>query len=96
MAGLAVMCRRIPSATLGKKAHFCDRHHIAGATAALAPRSSTGYRICGAHVRWFPPKLSPANAGLLYVYITGGEHSGDMGTIQPMLGDGLGILGGVS
>jgi len=40
--------------------------------------------------------LSPANAGLLYVYITGGEHSGGMGTIQPMLGDGLGILGGVS
>jgi hypothetical protein len=28
-------CRRISSATLGQKAHFCDRHHIAGATAAL-------------------------------------------------------------
>ncbi len=30
--------------------------------------------------------LSPANAGLLYVYITGGKHSGEMGTIHPMVG----------
>src|SRR5262249_6549680 len=33
-------CRRIPSATPGKKAHFCDGHHIAGAPAALVSHSS--------------------------------------------------------
>ena len=74
-------CRRIPSATLGKKAHFCDRHHIAGATAALVSLSSTGYRVSGAHLRWFPPELSPANAGLLCVLTSAiGGIPEDMGT----------------
>ena len=85
-------CRRISSATLGKKAHFCDRHHIAGATAALVRRSSTGYRMCGAHLRWFPPELSPANAGLLCVVTSAiGGISEDIGTIQPL--DGVGMAG---
>ena len=39
--GLAVMQADI-SATRGKKAHFCDRHHIASATAGRASLSSTG------------------------------------------------------
>src|SRR5262249_62254198 len=42
--GLAVMQAHIPSATPGKKAHFCDGHHIAGATAALVSHSSGNAR----------------------------------------------------
>ena len=78
-------CRRIPSATLGKKAHFCDRHHIAGATAALTSHSS------GTAV-WYslsiiPPELSPANAGLLCVHTPAiGSIPEDRGTIQPLVG----------
>src|SRR5262249_28051521 len=78
-------CRRIPSATPGKKAHFCDRHHIAGATAALVSHSS------GTAV-WYslsiiPPELSPANAGLLCVHTPAiGSIPEDLGTIQPMIG----------
>src|SRR5262245_27551680 len=80
-------CRRISSATLGKKAHFCDRHPIAGATVALVRRSLTGYRMCGAHLRWFPPELSPANAGLLCVVTSAiGGIPEDIGTIQPLGG----------
>src|SRR5262249_17141417 len=56
-------CRRISSATLGKKAHFCDRHHIASSTAALASESSTGTTFAGSH------EFSPANAGLLCVCV---------------------------
>jgi hypothetical protein len=89
-------CRRISSATLGRKAHFCDRHHIARATAALVSHSSTGYRMCGAHLRRFPPELSPANAGLLCVLRSADrEHSGRQG-YHPTTdgGDGRGGDGG--
>jgi hypothetical protein len=70
-------CRRISSATLGKKAHFCDRHHIAGATAALASASSTGYRRCGAHLRWFSSRTQPRQRGAsLRSWGGDREHSG--------------------
>jgi hypothetical protein len=87
-------CRRISSATLGKKAHFCDRHHIAGATAALAPASSTGTAYAVLTFDGFPPKLSPANAGLLCVLrAVIGSIPEDVGTTQPMLGRWVGIGG---
>src|SRR5262245_57079698 len=85
-------CRRIPCATPGKKAHFCDRHHIAGATAALTSHSS------GTAV-WYslsiiPPELSPANAGLLCVHTPAIEkHSGGPG-YHPTNGWGVGGIRG--
>ena len=87
MAGLAVMCRRIPSATLGKKAHFCDRHHIARTTAALVLHLSTGTTFAGSY------ELSPANAGLsLLAQVSDRKRSGRQGAIRPMLG---GWIGGI-
>ena len=51
-------CRRISSATLGKKAHFCDRHHIAGATAVLISHSGTAGAVLS--FDGFLPKAPPA------------------------------------
>src|SRR5262245_60001405 len=66
-------CRRTSSATLGKKAHFCDRHHIASATAGLVD----SYPRVRCSPSMVPPELSPANAGLLCVLTAGDrEHSG--------------------
>src|SRR5215831_17149914 len=49
--------------------------------------------LCGAHVRWFPPKLSPANAGLLCVHTSAiGSTPDDIGTIEPLVG-GMGGVG---
>src|SRR5262245_9895956 len=53
------------SATPGKKAHFCDGHHIAGATATLvshSPGTAVWYSLS-----IIPPELGPANAGFLCV-----------------------------
>jgi len=75
--GLAVMQAHTFCNTW-QKAHFCDRHHIAGAAAALVSHSS------GTTV-WYslsiiPPELSPANAGLLCVLRS--AIGGDRGTIH--------------
>jgi|SRR6516162_7102647 hypothetical protein len=79
-------CRRISSATPGKKAHFCDRHHIAGATAALVSAPSTG-TACAVLISVVPPELSPANAGLLCVLRSAiGSIAEAIGTIQPLIG----------
>jgi hypothetical protein len=72
-------CRRISSATLGKKAHFCDRHHIAGPTAVPVPASSTGT----AHaVLTFDgsSRTQPRQRGAsLRSYVVDWEHSGRRG-----------------
>ena len=83
MAGLAVMCRRIPSATLGKKAHFCDRHHIAGATAALVSASSTGtaYAVL---TFYGSSRTQPRQRGAsLRSCVVDWEHSGRRGDHPP-------------
>jgi hypothetical protein len=69
-------CRRISSATLGQKAHFCDRHHIAGATAALVSASSTGTAYA---VLTFDSssRTQPRQRGAsLRSYVVDWEHSG--------------------
>ena len=78
--------RRISSATRGKKAHFCDRHHIASATAALA------FAHRGVpHVRCSPSMVSsqtqprPRGASLRFASAIGSIPK-DMGAIQPMVG----------
>src|SRR5262245_2388219 len=77
-------CRRISSATRGRKAHFCDRHHIASATAGLVD----SYPRVRCSPSMVPPELSPANAGLLCVLAPAIESiPEDLGTIQPMGGD---------
>jgi hypothetical protein len=73
------------AATRGKKAHFCDRHHIASATAELA---CIWCRVCGGHSRC-SSELSPANAGLLYVTQPVGSIPEEMGT-HPTNGWGMG------
>jgi hypothetical protein len=72
-------CRRISSATLGKKAHFCDRHHIAGPTAVLVPASSTGTAYA---VLTFDgsSRTQPRQRGAsLRSYVVDWEHSGRRG-----------------
>src|SRR5262247_1781739 len=76
-------CGRISSATRGRKAHFCDRHHIASATAGLVD----SYPRVRCSPSMVPPELSPANAGLLCVLTPAIESiPEDLGTIQPMVG----------
>jgi hypothetical protein len=78
-------CWRISSATPGKKAHFCDRHHIASATAAVVSHLSVPHVRCSLSI--VPPELSPANAGLLCVLRSAiGSIPEDIGTIQPLVG----------
>src|SRR6516164_11780243 len=68
-------CRRISSATLGKKAHFCDRHHIAGATAALVSHSSVPRMRCSRSM--VSSQTQPRQRGAsLRSYVGDREHSG--------------------
>ena len=72
-------CQRISSATLAKKAHFCDRHHIAAATAALVSASSTGTAYA---VLTFDSssRTQPRQRGAsLRSYVVDWEHSGRRG-----------------
>src|SRR5262245_27832067 len=59
---MAAHSTRISSATLGKKAHFCDRHHIAGATAALVWHSS-GTACAVLSFDGFLPNSAPPTRG---------------------------------
>ena len=67
---MAAHSRRISSATLGKKAHFCDRHHIAGAPSALVSHASgtacavLNSEITGLDERRFLARLEAENAQL--------------------------------
>jgi len=72
-------CRRRSSATLGKKAHFCDRHHIASATAALVLRSSTG-TACAVPTYDSSSQTQPRQRGAsLRSYVIDWGHSGRHG-----------------
>src|SRR5262249_61955995 len=51
------------SATRGEKAHFCDRHHIASATAALSLAFVDWRRMCGGHIRCFLRISAPLTRG---------------------------------
>src|SRR6516165_6138882 len=87
-------CRRISSATLGKKAHFCDRHHIAGATAALVSHSSVPRMRCSRSM--VSSQTQPRQRGAsLRSYVGDREHSGRQG-YHPTTdwGDGRGGDGG--
>jgi hypothetical protein len=67
-------CRRRSSATLGKKAHFCDRHHIAGATAALVSCSSVPQVRCSRSM--VSSQTQPRQRGAsLRCYVGDREHS---------------------
>jgi hypothetical protein len=84
-------CRRISSATLGKKAHFCDRHHIAGATAALAPASSTGTAYAVLTFDGFPPNSAPPTRGFFaFLGRRSGAFRKTWGPPSQWLGDGWG------
>jgi hypothetical protein len=65
-----------------KKTDFCDRHHIASATAALNLTSPM-----------VPPNSAPPTRGF-FTLDHRGEPSGGMGTIQPMVGGWVGDTGG--
>jgi hypothetical protein len=69
-------CRRISSATLGKKAHFCDRHHIAGGGASSSNRRPVPHMRCSPSMVFLPTQPRQRGASLL-----GGdrEHSGRRG-----------------
>src|SRR5262249_48848073 len=68
-------CRRISSATLGKKAHFCDRHHIASATAALALHPSVPHLRCSRSM--VSSQTQPRQRGAsLRSYVGDREHCG--------------------
>src|SRR5262249_1367017 len=66
--GLAVM--QAP-ATPGKKAHFCDGHHIADATAALVSHAP-------GPAGWYPlsPTSAPPTRGFFAFCVSDREHSG--------------------
>jgi hypothetical protein len=78
------------SATRGKKAHFCDRHHIAGATAALVSHSSVPRMRCSRSM--VSSRTQPRQRGAsLRSYVGDREHSRRHGY---SLGDGWGGDGG--
>jgi len=72
-------CQRISSATLGKKAHFCDRHHIAGATAALPSASSTGTAYAVLTFDGFCRTQPRQRGASLRSYVVDWEHYGRRG-----------------
>jgi hypothetical protein len=87
-------CRPISSATLGKKAHFCDRHHIASATAALTSHSSVPRMRCSRSM--VSSQTQPRQRGAsLRSYVGDREHSGGH-RYHPTIGwgDGWGEDGG--
>src|SRR5262249_39207638 len=72
---MAARSRPISSATLGKKAHFCDRHHIVGATAALVSHSSVPRMRCSRSM--VSSQTQPRQRGAsLRSYVGDREHSG--------------------
>ena len=72
---MAAHSTRISSATLGKKAHFCDRHHIAGATAALVSHAS-GTACAVLTFDGFLPNSAPPTRGFFAFLGRRSGHSG--------------------
>src|SRR5262249_13030735 len=88
---MAARSGRISSATLGKKAHFCDRHHIAGAPSALVSHSS-GTACAVLTFDGFLPNSAPPTRGF-FAFL--GRRSGHSGRrrYHPTTAWGMGGMG---
>jgi hypothetical protein len=85
--GLAVMQAHIFCNTR-QKTHFCDRHHIASATAALASHSSVPHMRCSRSM--VSSQTQPRQRGAsLRSYVGNREHSGRR-RYHPTTGRGMG------